>query len=135
VIDGSTINRTCFLTAVWGNLSGSGKEVRTRIENGDWVFDGTADGGRARCIQRSSFSPIDVVPGENVGFPNTSQSSPTGPKMCALTRVSGLFRGGSMLVSMHHNNDLAVPYNWWITAFRNPFPWTSHPRGSGRCIQ
>ncbi len=132
---GSATNRTCFLTTVWGNLNGNGKEVRTRIENGNWLLDGTAGGGRARCIQTSNFSAIDVVPGQNVGFLNTNQSSPTGPKMCALTRVSGMFRGGSMLVSIHNRNDLTFPWNWWITASRNSSSWSAHPSGSGRCIQ
>jgi len=133
--------RTCFLTGVWGNLSGVGKEVRIKMVNGRWQLDGNGVSGSATCIPRASFSPIDLgISGStsSLAFANAINPSSSGPTMCSLTRVSGLFRtGGSIQVYNLHTQNTPPRYTWRIiTTLNNIFPFPiDSPTGSGRCVQ
>jgi hypothetical protein len=130
---GTTAGRTCFLTAVWGNLDANGKEIRTRIEGNSWILDGNGAGGRARCVDRPSFSPMSLTPGGSAVFPFTASKSPSSPAFCALTRVSGRYRGGNARIYNYHNNDLNLQYDWRLNGILNPSSG-NQPTASGRCI-
>lgn len=135
---GAEAGRTCFLTSVWGNLAANGENVRTFRLNGRWWLGGNSAGGKARCITRGGFSSISISAGNGTVFPNTGQTSPSSPAMCALGRVSGRFRGGAVRVYNYHSNDIGTPYEWRLTSWLNSasdfLNWEHQPVGSGMCF-
>ncbi len=132
---GSVFDRSCFLTAVFGDLAANGEEIRTRELGTGWVLDGHSAAGKARCIPKLEFSPISVSFGGGSEIPGTDQGFTNGPTMCALTRASGRFRGGSVKVFSFHQS--ANVWDWRINATTNPISDIQvlhQPAGSAACF-
>lgn len=101
---GTTTGRTCFLTAVKGNFTGTSDLVRTRRSNGTWLLDGGAASAAngitasAVCVPKSADDSYTwtSTQGSQTALPLISgthyvMSANNGPAACFLTEVRGRF--------------------------------------------
>jgi hypothetical protein len=122
-----TTDRTCALTAVWGNLgdvSATAEEIGTIAFNGKWLLTGFSAGGSAKCVQRAFFSPIHLGTsgaGTSVPFPNSTNNAANGPKMC-----------GS--VAAFNRNRAGNEWDWAMRTTGNTNPFNGSTSGSGLCF-
>lgn len=102
---GTTSGRTCFLTAVKGNFTGTSDLVRTRRSNGTWYLDGDAASASngitasAVCVPKLADDSFtwSTTYGQRTALPLNSlgqhyvMSANNGPTACFLTEVRGRF--------------------------------------------
>lgn len=98
---GGATGRFCFLQSVAGMLRATSHEVVVAAVGANWLLSGTAPDANviARCLTFEPASGITLTPPVDwtQGQPFVDLG-PFGDRICALTRIAGVFNGGGELV-------------------------------------
>ncbi len=145
---GPATNRTCLLTAIWGNYGGDDDQVRTQIgSNGRWQLAGQSAAGAATCVARAPEYPVDLsmqpqALGEGYGIGAMNDAATNTPYFCGLTRVKGWLRYfGFLALQQYSDGGTRVGWLLRVEYPRRPgYPgFPDGPRlplvGSSKCFQ